>query len=59
MGVLRTVANFVFGMECLACGNSSERLDPWLCPACAAERAGFLAGNGNLPGKTPDGAESV
>ena len=37
MGVLRTVANFVFGMECLACGNSSERLDPWLCPACAAE----------------------
>ena len=37
MGVLRTVANFVFGMECLTCGNSSERLDPWLCPACAAE----------------------
>lgn len=37
MGVLRTVANFVFGMECLGCGSSSERLDPWLCPACAAE----------------------
>ena len=37
MELLRTVANFVFGMECLACGNSSERLDPWLCPACAAE----------------------
>lgn len=39
MGVLRTVANFVFGMECLGCGTSSERLDPWLCPACAAELA--------------------
>ena len=37
MDVLRTVANFVFGMECLGCGSSSERLDPWLCPACAAE----------------------
>ena len=30
-------SNFVFGMECLGCGTSSERLDPWLCPACAAE----------------------
>ncbi|WP_290761359.1 ComF family protein [Fibrobacter sp. UBA4297] len=39
MGVLRTVANFVFGMECLGCGSSSEKLDPWLCPACAAELA--------------------
>ena len=37
MVVLRTVANFIFGMECLGCGTSSERLDPWLCPACAAE----------------------
>lgn len=37
MGVLRTVSNFVFGMECLGCGSSSERLDPWLCPACATE----------------------
>ena len=37
MDVFRTVANFIFGMECLGCGNSSERLDPWLCPACAAE----------------------
>lgn len=39
MGVLRTVSNFVFGMECLGCGTSSEKLDPWLCPACAAELA--------------------
>ena len=39
MDVLRTVANFVFGMECLGCGTSSEKLDPWLCPACAAELA--------------------
>ncbi len=39
MGVLRTVSNFVFGMECLGCGNSSEKLDPWLCPSCAAELA--------------------
>lgn len=37
MDFLRTVANFVFGMECLGCGTSSEYLDPWLCPACAAE----------------------
>ena len=37
MDVLRTVANFVFGMECLGCGSSSEKLDPWLCPSCAAE----------------------
>jgi len=37
MDVLRTVANFVFGMECLGCGTSSERLDPWLCPSCATE----------------------
>ena len=37
MDVLRTVANFVFGMECLGCGTSSEKLDPWLCPSCAAE----------------------
>ena len=39
MDVLRTVANFVFGMECLGCGTSSEKLDPWLCPTCAAELA--------------------
>jgi len=37
MNVLRTVSNFIFGMECLGCGTSSERLDPWLCPSCAAE----------------------
>ena len=37
MELLRTVANFVFGMECLGCGTSSERLDPWLCPSCASE----------------------
>lgn len=37
MDVIRTVSNFIFGMECLGCGSSSERLDPWLCPACAAE----------------------
>ena len=39
MDILRTVANFVFGVECLGCGTSSERLDPWLCPSCAAELA--------------------
>ena len=39
MDFFRTVSNFIFGMECLGCGNSSERLDPWLCPACAAELA--------------------
>ncbi len=39
MDVLRTVSNFIFGMECLGCGTSSERLDPWLCPSCAAELA--------------------
>ena len=37
MEFFRTISNFVFGMECLGCGTSSERLDPWLCPACAAE----------------------
>ena len=37
MDVFRTVSNFIFGMECLGCGTSSERLDPWLCPSCAAE----------------------
>ena len=34
MDFTRRVANFLFGMECLGCGSSSERLDPWLCPAC-------------------------
>ena len=34
MGVLRTIENFVFGMDCLGCGRSSEALDPWLCPDC-------------------------
>ena len=34
MGVLRTIENFVFGMDCLGCGKSSDALDPWLCPDC-------------------------
>ena len=34
MGVFRTIENFVFGMDCLGCGKSSESLDPWLCPDC-------------------------
>ena len=34
MEIARRVSNFLFGMECLGCGTSSERLDPWLCPAC-------------------------
>ena len=34
MDVLRTIENFVFGMDCLGCGRSSEALDPWLCPDC-------------------------
>lgn len=34
MGIVRTLENFVFGMECLGCGKNSEVLDPWLCPDC-------------------------
>ena len=37
MDIVRNISNFVFGMECLGCGSASERLDPWLCPACRAE----------------------
>lgn len=31
------VENFVFGVSCLGCGDSTERLDPWLCPSCVEE----------------------
>lgn len=34
MDVVKRFSNFVFGMECLGCGSTSETLDPWLCPAC-------------------------
>lgn len=34
MDLARRFSNFVFGMECLGCGSTSEVLDPWLCPAC-------------------------
>lgn len=37
MGVLKRVSDFVFGMECLGCGSTSEALDPWLCPACRSQ----------------------
>ena len=37
MKIIRRCTNFLFGMECLGCGNASERLDPWLCPACREE----------------------
>lgn len=39
MEIIRRCSNFLFGMECLGCGNVSERLDPWLCPACRDELA--------------------
>ncbi len=34
MNVIRNFSNFVFGMECMGCGSTSERLDPWLCFGC-------------------------
>lgn len=37
MEIIRRCSNFLFGMECLGCGSASERLDPWLCPACREE----------------------
>lgn len=37
MEIIRSIENFVFGMECLGCGNSSVRLDPWLCPDCVQQ----------------------
>ena len=39
MEIISRCSNFLFGMECLGCGSVSERLDPWLCPACRAELA--------------------
>ncbi|SHL28465.1 ComF family protein [Fibrobacter sp. UWH4] len=35
MKFIRNVENFVFGAECLGCGQASGYLDPWLCPDCA------------------------
>ena len=35
MKFFRNVENFVFGAECLGCGQASGYLDPWLCPGCA------------------------
>ncbi len=37
MKILEGVSRFVFGSECLGCGNPSESLDPWLCPSCREE----------------------
>lgn len=37
MSVFEKIGGFVFGSECLGCGNPSEVLDPWLCPACKKE----------------------
>ncbi|MCQ2062598.1 MAG: ComF family protein [Fibrobacter sp.] len=37
MQIFKRVSDFVFGMECLGCGSSSESLDPWLCPSCRAK----------------------
>lgn len=37
MNFWKNVEKFVFGVECLGCGCVSERLDPWLCPACEEE----------------------
>ncbi|OWV00685.1 ComF family protein [Fibrobacter sp. UWR2] len=37
MEFIRRCSGFLFGMECLGCGSVSERLDPWLCPACREE----------------------
>ncbi|MCQ2096664.1 MAG: ComF family protein [Fibrobacter sp.] len=37
MSILDNFSGFIFGMECLGCGNPSGNLDPWLCPACRAE----------------------
>lgn len=34
MNFVKSIENFVFGMDCLGCGRSSEILDPWLCPDC-------------------------
>lgn len=37
MDIVKSIENFVFGMDCLGCGRSSEILDPWLCPDCVRE----------------------
>ena len=34
---IERVERFVFGAECLGCGNPSGKLDPWLCPECVKE----------------------
>lgn len=34
MDVVKRFSDFMFGMECLGCGSSSDALDPWLCSAC-------------------------
>lgn len=34
MKIFNQVSSFMFGMECLGCGATSEVLDPWLCPKC-------------------------
>lgn len=31
---MNQISNFIFGMECMGCGSTSECLDPWLCPKC-------------------------
>ena len=49
MNIARNISNFVFGMECLGCGCASERLDPWLCPACR-EELGREAKEPSFPG---------
>lgn len=37
MNLVRDLSGFVFGLDCLGCGNPSESLDPWLCPNCVGE----------------------
>lgn len=34
------ISKFIFGMECMGCGSTSESLDPWLCPKCKSELDG-------------------
>lgn len=36
-GFVQSVGRFVFGSQCLGCGVSGARLDPWLCPECKGQ----------------------
>ncbi len=37
MDLKESLSFFFFGNACLACGSSSQKLDPWLCPNCKEE----------------------